>query len=71
MVFFEIRFLPYHSYLTTWLQRIAIFCDLFVVWKLWLAIVRTNQSTYTGVGLLRRVAVWPVLLISRPACPSR
>jgi uncharacterized protein YjbI with pentapeptide repeats len=38
LLFFQIRFLPYHDAWTTWVQRVALLVDLLVIWWMWPAI---------------------------------
>jgi hypothetical protein len=35
LILFQLKFLPYHSELITWWQRIAVVIDLVLLWKLW------------------------------------
>lgn len=35
LVFFELQFLPYHSELISWWQRIMVVADLLLLWVLW------------------------------------
>jgi uncharacterized protein YjbI with pentapeptide repeats len=60
LLFFLLRFLPYHSEPITWWQRFAVVIDLFLIWRLWPAIALrpeppdTNPSRTLWVVLRRR-----------------
>jgi uncharacterized protein YjbI with pentapeptide repeats len=57
----QIQFLPYHSWLVAWTQRIALLFDIALVWWLWRKVLSGGESDTTaprtsliavGIGLL-------------------
>ena len=43
VVFLELQFLPYHSEWITWWQRMAVGCDLLLMWLFWPSIAQLDQ----------------------------
>jgi uncharacterized protein YjbI with pentapeptide repeats len=44
LVFFLLQFLPYHHAPIAWWQRIAVVCDLALLWTLWPSVARGEAS---------------------------
>ena len=44
LVFFLLQFLPYHHEPIAWWQRIAVVCDLALLWTLWPSVARGEAS---------------------------
>jgi hypothetical protein len=59
LLFFELKFLPYHSELITWVQRIAVGIDLGLLWFLWPRIALRKSVAaridQTSVGLFLKI----------------
>jgi uncharacterized protein YjbI with pentapeptide repeats len=79
LLFMQLRFLPYHDVLTTWVQRFALLVDLGLIWVMWPAIAvgmtstrRTAQSR-AGHSMLAVVcavlAMFSVLVATVPQEP--
>jgi uncharacterized protein YjbI with pentapeptide repeats len=70
LVFFEVKFLPYHHQLITWWHRIALLLDLVLLWTLWPAIARGRFLGDAWRGMNPRivaemaiVSIAPLLLV--------
>ena len=59
---FQVQFLAYHDVLTTWIERITLIVDLFLIWLLWPAIV--HPSGRFG-GALSDLVGWAAALLWR------
>ena len=46
LVWFQVRFLPYHNPVITWVHRAAACSDLFLIWVMWPKIVAHSQKWY-------------------------
>jgi uncharacterized protein YjbI with pentapeptide repeats len=63
LIFFLLKFLPYHHEPITWWQRIAVACDLALLWALWPSVARGEASRITWRDF-RRVRVAAAALAS-------
>jgi uncharacterized protein YjbI with pentapeptide repeats len=63
LVFFELQFLPYHSELISWWQRLLILADLILLWTLWPSIAVGSRVSLRWRDL-RRVRVTAYLALS-------
>lgn len=59
LLVFEYKFLPYHSYLVTWVHRVLILLELVTVYLLWTLIIDPQRDFDW-----RRVAPWMTILAS-------
>jgi uncharacterized protein YjbI with pentapeptide repeats len=59
LLFFELKFLPYHSEAITWMQRITVFIDLCLLWLFWPSITLrmpdTVRMAQTSIGTVQRI----------------
>ena len=75
LVFFQLRFLPYHNPGITWWHRIAVLLDLVLLWILWPGIARGTGSNPLSsrdflqprLAILVAVSFLPVLLVGLAA----
>ncbi|HEX3995329.1 MAG TPA: pentapeptide repeat-containing protein, partial [Acetobacteraceae bacterium] len=58
LLFFELQFLPYHGEWITWVQRLAVICDLLVLWTLWPRIAARAVDTESGQAFGWRRPRW-------------
>lgn len=69
LVFFQIRFLPYHHETLTWWHRIAVVIDIFLLWWLWPKIVLATGDgggtrwARAGAWAMKTASVLLVLLV--------
>jgi uncharacterized protein YjbI with pentapeptide repeats len=68
VIFFELQFLPYHVEWISWWQRIAVVLDLALLWLLWPAIIRRDETVpgwRRGAGFITAgvASVAPLFLI--------
>jgi uncharacterized protein YjbI with pentapeptide repeats len=66
LVCFQLQFLPYHDALITWWHRIAISCDLALLWMFWPAVVRGQSLSFAWRGMRRGTICFMVLLTLLP-----
>jgi uncharacterized protein YjbI with pentapeptide repeats len=71
LIFFQLRFLPYHSEWITWWQRITVVIDIVLLWILWPSIALGETTPRRWNGYLRikvraslLVTILPFLLIA-------
>ncbi len=63
LVFFQLQFLPYHSAIITWWQRIAVLIDVLLLWTLWPSIA-VGAPTWIGWRDFRRPKIASLALAS-------
>lgn len=44
LLLFQVRFLPYHLWWVTWVQRFAVFVDVILLWLMWSAVVNGRSK---------------------------
>jgi hypothetical protein len=71
LVFFELKFLPYHDEPITWWHRIGALADIVLLWLLWPSIVRGERAVLAWRDLPRAkiltlafASLAPVLLVT-------
>jgi hypothetical protein len=67
-VFFQLKFLPYHSEWIAWWQRIALVIDLALLWRLWPAVLRddSKREAWRGMPSSTLIVMAIVTLVSAP-----
>ena len=48
LLMMQIQFLPYHTYLVVWAQRVVLGADLVLIWWLWRGDLRRGRETVSG-----------------------
>jgi uncharacterized protein YjbI with pentapeptide repeats len=51
LILFLLQFLPYHNESIAWLQRVVLFLDLVLLWRLWPQIARSEKTWFTRAAL--------------------
>jgi len=62
LLFFEVRFLPYHNEWVTWWQRIVVLLDLGVLWLLFWPVIRVLRKSDAASMSPRRL-VWTIVVM--------
>ena len=70
LVFFELKFLPYHDEAITWFHRLAVLIDLGLLWTLWPIIFQSHPVTHerswldwSGIALMAIVSFSSAFLV--------
>jgi len=58
LLFFELKFLPYHEEWITWVQRLTVAADLLLLWKFWPLITSRAVDTESGQAFGWRRPGW-------------
>ncbi|MBK1656754.1 hypothetical protein [Paracraurococcus ruber] len=64
LLFFQLRFLPYHDPVVTWWHRILVLADMAVIWWLWPTYIGRLPRRFWYLGALRWSSAVAVLLFS-------